>query len=89
LWAIGRYDLRLSEAEFWALTPCEFQLLLDRNKLHVQWQESMAALHPMLYAERHRDKTKRRQPYSLQDFTLTGLAKAALAAEQAAKKAPR
>src|SRR5690606_32336546 len=32
LWAVGRYDLGLSETEFWELTPYELSLLLDRRE---------------------------------------------------------
>lgn len=47
----------------------------------------MAAIQPMLYAERHRDEKRRRRPFSLEDFTLSGMAKAAKQAEIAAEKA--
>lgn len=32
LWSIGRYDLRLSDDEFWGLTLKEFNLLMKRHK---------------------------------------------------------
>lgn len=54
--------------------------------LEVSWTETMAAVHPSLYAEAHRDEKKRKQPYTIQDFTLTGMFKAAKRAEAEAKK---
>ena len=50
------------------------------------WQESMSAIQPMLYAERHRDEKLRPGTFSLEDFTLTGMAKAARRAERLAKE---
>jgi hypothetical protein len=32
LWAVGRYDLRLSETEFWGLVPRQFIALAERAK---------------------------------------------------------
>ncbi len=32
LWSIGRYDLRLTDDEFWGLTLKEFNLLMKRHK---------------------------------------------------------
>jgi len=46
----------------------------------------MAAIQPMLFAERYRDEKKRRQSFSLEDFTLSGMAKAARRVEQLAKQ---
>lgn len=48
LWAYGRYDLGLSEAEFWSLTPREFSLLADRDVLHVRWHDMRSALAPFV-----------------------------------------
>ena len=39
LWSIGRYDLRLSESEFWALTPRQFDALLKRVEYHREHRE--------------------------------------------------
>lgn len=30
LWSVGRYYLRLSDEEFWDLTPAQFQALIER-----------------------------------------------------------
>lgn len=46
----------------------------------------MAAIQPALYAERHRAEKLRRQPYRLEDFTLSGMAKAAKRAERLAAR---
>lgn len=32
LWSIGRYDLRLTDDDFWGLTLKEFNLLMKRHK---------------------------------------------------------
>ena len=50
------------------------------------WTETLFAIQPMLYAERHRDEKRRRASFGLDDFTLTGMAKAARRAERLAKK---
>ena len=84
---MGRYDLRLSEPEFWSLTPREFQMLMDRHRDDILWQETLFAIQPMLYAERHRDEKRRRTAYVLNDFTLTGMAKAARRIQRQAEKA--
>jgi hypothetical protein len=39
LWATARYDLRLSDEEFWALTPRQFDALVRRHRRHVESQE--------------------------------------------------
>jgi len=54
--------------------------------LEVQWMETMAAVQPSLYAEAHRDQEKRKQPYTLNEFTLTGMFKAAKRAEKLAEE---
>jgi hypothetical protein len=43
LWATARYDLRLSDAEFYALTPREFDALVKRDKRHTEHEEYMFA----------------------------------------------
>lgn len=48
LWAFGIYDLRLREAQFWALTPREFSLLADRCEAQVRWHDLRAALAPWM-----------------------------------------
>jgi hypothetical protein len=48
LWAFGRYDLRLSEEQFWALTPREYALLADRCEARTKWEDMRAALAPWM-----------------------------------------
>lgn len=46
LWAIGRHDLRLSEAELWALTPAMYHALclrLDAQREHAEYCAAMVA----------------------------------------------
>lgn len=51
LWAVARYDLRLSEAEFWPLTLFELNLLLERHQECCKFE---AALHGVeLKAQRY------------------------------------
>lgn len=46
LWAIGRYDLGCSEAEFWGLTFEEFNALCERDIERQDQLEYLAALSP-------------------------------------------
>lgn len=75
MWSVGRYDLRLSEEEFWSLTLREFCLLLDRWKLEWRYRETMAAITPWILATIHSDPKKSKRRWLLQDFTVTGLFK--------------
>jgi hypothetical protein len=68
------------------MTPYEFSLLMDRHILEVRWHETMAAVQPALYAEAHRDAKKQKRSFTLDDFTLTGMFRAAKRAEREAKK---
>jgi hypothetical protein len=36
LWSSARYDLHLSDAEFWSLTPRQFHALLHRHKQRLE-----------------------------------------------------
>ncbi len=54
--------------------------------LEINWHEAMAAVHPSLYAEAHRDSKTRTKPFTINDFTLTGMFKAAKRAERLAKE---
>ena len=76
----------MTEDEFWALTPYEFSLLLGRHTIEGRWLETMAAVQPMLFAEAHRDKKKRREPFQLEEFTITGIVELAQKEEAARKK---
>jgi hypothetical protein len=43
LWAIARYDLRLTGAEFYALTPRQFTLLCERHRESLAHREMIGA----------------------------------------------
>lgn len=77
MWSFARYDLRLTEEEFWPLTPYELSLLVQRHRARQGWVELMAAVQPCLFAEAYRDDKKRRTPFKLEEFTVTGMAEAA------------
>ena len=56
---MARYDLQLSDKEFWALTLKKFNYLIKRYSLHLERQDSHAALICAVLANIHRDhKTK-------------------------------
>lgn len=62
LWAIGRYDLKLSEEEFWALTLKEFNLLLKRHKEQRSADMYNSALICATIANSNRSRGKVYQP---------------------------
>jgi hypothetical protein len=51
-----------------------FHALNERHAAEILWWEACFAIHPHLVAEMNRDKKRRRKPFELRDFTLTGLA---------------
>lgn len=59
---------------------------MERHSLDLRWNETLAAIQPALYAEAHRDEKKQKRPFTINDFTLTGMFKAAKRAEIEAKK---
>jgi hypothetical protein len=65
---MGRYDLHLSEREFWQLTLRELNALIERHNNHEEWLNYRAALTPSILAEVHRDKKKKPTPYTPADF---------------------
>jgi hypothetical protein len=66
MWAVARYDLRLSEKEFWGLTLKKFNCLLSRYFNFIERQDFHAGLICAVLANIHRDpKTKSFTP---QDF---------------------
>ena len=71
MWAIGRYDLGLSEEEFWSITLRQYQLLNDRFAAAARWQEALNAVTPWLTAEMNRDRKRQRTPFTLRDFMLS------------------
>ena len=43
-WAFGRYDLGLTEEEFWSLTPREFVALKERHEEAQEWEDYRAGV---------------------------------------------
>lgn len=39
MWAVGRYDLGLTEEEFWGLTPRQYVALLERHEEAMEWED--------------------------------------------------
>jgi hypothetical protein len=76
MWALGVYDLGLSDSQFSSLTPRHFDALLQR---FLQQQERDGALVTM-YANVHRDTARHPQPYVLQEFVPTRRPSAAVVA---------
>lgn len=68
LWAVGRYDLNLSEQDFWSLTVPKFQALLERHKIDQEWQNYRAALICSILANVYRDPKKKSSPFMPADF---------------------
>lgn len=68
LWAMGRSDLGLSAAEFWALTPLQFHYLVERWQERSERDLFRSALICAVVAECHRDRKKRKKPFTPADF---------------------
>jgi len=68
LWAIGIYDLRLSDEQFWQLTPAQFNALVKRKMIDEEQKDYRTALICSVIANVFRDKKKRRKPFKPQDF---------------------
>jgi len=75
----GRYDVGLSEEEFWELTPAQYDLLakrhIDHEKGKIRLEEAklersdyQAALICCVLANINRDKKKKPTPYKVDDF---------------------
>lgn len=56
MWAMARYDLRLSEAEAWALDLHQFGLLMARRQFDFQMQQWAVAAFGAAYINGHKDK---------------------------------
>jgi len=48
---------------------------MKRHRNDVQWQEVVAAVTPWVYANANRDTKKKKKPFRLDEFTVTGLTK--------------
>lgn len=44
LWSVARYDLRLTDDEFYAMTPRQLDALLKRNKQAVEHEQLLAGI---------------------------------------------
>jgi len=67
LWAVGRYDLRLSEDDFWNLSIKEFKALSDRHSNEQDWLNYRGALICATMVNMWRDP-KKTKAYKPQDF---------------------
>lgn len=65
MWSIGRYDLRLTDEEFWGLTLREFNLLMKRHKEQRSAEMFNSALICATIANVNRSKGR---AYTPQDF---------------------
>lgn len=68
MWATGVYDLGLTDAQFWALTPRQYDLLANRFLDAEERASQRFGLLATLYANAHRDREKHPHPFELQDF---------------------
>ncbi len=66
LWAVARYDLRLSEDDFWNMSIDEFQALLRHHNLELERQDYHAALICWTLANIFRSDKSR--SYKVSDF---------------------
>ena len=67
LWAIGRFDLHLSEDEYNKLTLTQFNALMERFQVQQEWQNYRAALICSVLANIYRD-SKKGKAFTPQDF---------------------
>jgi hypothetical protein len=72
LWASGRYDLGLSDAQFWELTLREHIALMGRRRAAETEQDRRAALVAAVIANCHRNPDKRPEPFTEADFMSGG-----------------
>jgi hypothetical protein len=79
MWASGVYDLGLTDAQFWAITPRQFHALYERHLDAMERQARNFGLLAVLYGEAHRDKTKRAVPFMIEDFVPSRRGTAAIA----------
>jgi len=61
-------DIGLSRAEFWELTPRQFQTFRDRYADREIQHERRTGLLAALYANAHRDQGTRSEPFTVEDF---------------------
>lgn len=66
--AVGRYDLRLTEAEFWRLTLSEYSALLDRWIAEQEREDFRSAQIVCLLANVNRNPKKKPDGWDVSDF---------------------
>lgn len=65
---MGRYDLNLTEDDFWGLTLKEFNALAGRHESNQEWLNYRAALVCAVLANTARDPKRKRHPFVPDDF---------------------
>jgi hypothetical protein len=68
LWALGRYDLGLSDSELWEIDLRQFYALLQRKRDEKYWQDWRAALVTHMIANVFRDTKRKSRPFKIEDF---------------------
>ena len=68
MWAFGRYDLNLSEVEFWNLTLKELNALIERCNSNDDRQNYRTALLCSVIANTVRNRKKKARPFTPEDF---------------------
>ena len=69
MWAVGRYDLGLTEEEFWHLTPRQFAALMERHEEAQEWEDYRAGVVACTIVNML--KTKGGKTYKPEDFMPT------------------
>lgn len=54
--AVARYDLGLTEEEFWDITPAQFDALNERHVLHKKMEDYRAGLIASILCNIHREQ---------------------------------
>jgi hypothetical protein len=68
LWSSARYDLTLSDAEFWCLTPRQFSALLHRHRAKLDRDNYLCGIIASVTANFSMARPK--EPLSASDFML-------------------
>jgi len=68
LWSFARFSLRLSEAEFWELTPAQLMALAERHKETQELEDARIGRLCAVMANVFRDAKKRPRAFQPSDF---------------------
>lgn len=68
MWAIAVYDFRLSDEQFWKLTPAQFWALSRRHDHAVRHGDLHAGIIASTVANCNRDPKRKKEPFSPRDF---------------------